>query len=209
MSIKLRKATIATAIENVAQRKGSQEGSYQGPRVLSDEPVQAVLDLSSVRVPVRPFTRQYGASIGSGGPDYHTDLMRPDDSNPEQEAPTDGLFSFLRLARVTCDATSATSGGGRLRLQVRDNYGPSGPQVEVDLYAKIVTNGDELQLQYNYDAIDIATLVSQTDQFVPPSGFVFPPSARLTLEAQNFTDDTFFVNVMVWGYTFDETDLII
>lgn len=211
MSIRLRRTTIAAALENLAAESEQQSGSYEGPRLLDDAPVQSVVDLSAYQEPVTPEIASVSGSIISGGADFVVDLARPSagvGSFVFDEAPEDKKYSFVRFSRIVAE-NSGASGGMRVSLLLAARYSVSGALVQEPLYFRIFTGGDDAQLQYGYEAVDQNIPLGGTDVLVAPSGLVMPPGARLALLVENNTSGVVSVDVTSFAYTFDSTDVLI
>jgi len=211
MSIRLRRTTIAAALENLAAEAEQQTGSYEGPRLLDDAPVRSVVDLSAYQEPVTPEIATVSGSIVSGGADFIVDVARPSAGVGTfvlNKAPEDEKFSFVRFSRVVVE-NSGASGGVRVSLILAARYSVSGALVQSPLYFRIFTGGDDAQLQYGYDAVDQNVPTSGTDVIVAPPGLVMPPDARLALVVENNTSGLVDVDVTSFAYTFDSTDILI
>jgi hypothetical protein len=212
MSIRLRKATIANAIEDVAQPKSAQEGAYQGPRILSDAPVRAVVDLSQYRTPQKAV--RYSDSVTLVGPnELRYDLITRDFENTGSDIPgrREGeLYAFLRYARIRV-STSGSTGNAVIQILHRTNIGnPASAGAEEEAfvsfaYATLGSNDDQV-LQVEYDAIDQS---DPDDTVVLPSSLIIYPSDRLVLEVDNNTDADVDVDVSAMVYQFNDIEVLI
>lgn len=206
MSIRLRKAQIAAAIEDVAQPKSAQEGAYQGPRVLDDAPVQAVLDLSAYRPPVQPtiLSESFTLSVGDR---LFFDLTRGGNSgSPFARPDVEQRFSFARFVRVATFNSGGGSGNYDVQTRVLFNFDPpSAPDNQRIGFTNLAAGTPQI-FQYGYDIQDQS---AANRELVLPSGLVIPPDVRLVLDVDNTTDADVEVLIFSWAYQFDQTDILI
>jgi len=201
MSIRLRKRALAAAIEDVAAPDEQQSGSYEGPRVLSDEPARAVLDLSSYQTPVRAGYRVREVNVAAGSTRRFDLITAEDQAGQFQDA--DDRFGFLRFGRLRVGNTGST---GRTEVKIRLVDLTSSVINDLNIYFDNPTAGTPFIRQINYD---LTTKSAPNDAVFLPADLVIPPDHRLVLLVDNNTDALDSVTLELWSYIFDELDILI
>jgi len=205
--IRLRKTAVAAAIEDVAAAREQQSGSYQGPRVLSDEPARAVVDLAAYRPPVRPRLINEEIVLTSGDRLFF-DVHRGDTGSAAfVSAAQNKEFGFARFFRVGTFNSGGTSGNYDVELRILSDFDPpAAPGTNRRIQFTRVGAGTAQVFQYGFDAQDQA---ASNTEIILPDGLVTPPDVRLVIDVDNQTDDDLDVEIFSWAYLFGETDLLI
>ena len=201
MSIRLRKTATASAIEDVAAAREQQSGSYEGPRVLSDEPARAVLDLAAYRPPVVPSYKIASPSVADGDT-QHIDLVTGE-SKVGQFQLGNPDFGFVRAARLRRNNTGS-SGNTNMRIRLYDYSG--GVVNFLEFYRNVLSASDVFIGQLGWEGRDDS---GPSDGIFLPADLVIPPDHRLVVIYANGTDGNDTVEAELWRYQFSGTDILI